>query len=111
MMLGHCKGGAVHLNGSGKTLTISEGIENGLAVRQMLSTDRETLIAAMSATNLGNFKLPIEPATLIIAADDNQTGNAEALKLGQRAAAAGWRASTLFPPAPGDWNDYLRQGD
>mgnify|MGYP003692622053 FL=1 len=111
MMLGHCKGGAVHLNGSGKTLTISEGIENGLAVRQMLSTDRETLIAAMSATNLGNFKLPIEPATLIIAADDNQTGNAEALKLGQRAAGAGWRASTLPPPAPGDWNDYLQRGD
>ena len=89
MMLGDCKAGAVHLGGSGKPLTISEGIENGLAVRQMLSTDRETLIAAMSATNLGNFKLPIEPATLIIAADDNQTGNAEALKLGQRAAGAG----------------------
>jgi len=111
MMLGDCKAGAVHLGGSGKPLTISEGIENGLAVRQMLSTDRGTFIAAMSATNLGNFKLPNEPATLIIAADDDQTGSAEALKLGQRAADAGWRASTLFPPAPGDWNDYLRRGD
>lgn len=111
MMLGDCKGGAVYLGGSGEPLTVSEGIENGLAVKQMLSSKHGTFMAAMSATNLGSLKLPNEPATLIIAADDDQTGKLEALKLGQRAADHGWRASTLFPPAPGDWNDYLRRGD
>jgi hypothetical protein len=111
MMLGDCKGGAVHLGGSGRLLIISEGVENGLAVRQMSSLVQGTFLAAMSATNLGSCKLPSEPATLVIAADDDQTGKLEALKLGQRAADHGWRASTLFPPAPGDWNDYLRRGD
>ena len=32
MMLGDCKGGAVHLGGSGETLIVSEGIENGLSI-------------------------------------------------------------------------------
>ena len=111
MMLGDCKGGAVNLGGSGELLIISEGVENGLAVRQMSSLGQGTFLAAMSATNLGSFKLPPQPATLIIAADDDQTGMLEALKLGERAAGLGWKASTLLPPVPGDWNDYLQRGD
>jgi phage/plasmid primase-like uncharacterized protein len=111
MMLGDCKGGAVYLGGSGEPLTVSEGVENGLAVKQVLSSNHGTFMAAMSATNLGNFKLPPQPATLIIAADGDQTGTLEALKLGERAAGLGWTASTLPPPSPGDWNDYLQRGD
>ena len=111
MMLGDCKGGAVHLGGTGGPLIISEGIENGLAIRQMLTSKEGTFLAAMSATNLGSLKLPPAPATLVIAADDDQTGKLEALKLGERAAGLGWRASTMLPPPPGDWNDYLRRGD
>ena len=111
MMLGDCKGGAVHLGGTGDPLTVSEGIENGLCVKQMLSSNHGTFLAAMSATNLGCLKLPLEPQTLIIAADDDQTGKLEALKLGERASGLGWKASTLFPPGPGDWNDYLQRGD
>ena len=111
MMLGDCKGGAIHLGGTGNPLTVSEGIENGLSVKQMLSSNHGTFLAAMSATNLGSLKLPLEPQTLIIAADDDQTGKVEALKLGERASGLGWKASTLFPPSPGDWNDYLQRGD
>tara|TARA_B110000285_G_C14551590_1_gene349462 strand:- start:161 stop:412 length:252 start_codon:yes stop_codon:yes gene_type:complete len=83
MMLGDCKGGAIHLGGTGNPLTVSEEIENGLSVKQMLSSNHGTFLAAMSATNLGNLKLPLEPQTLIIAADDDQTGKIEALKLGE----------------------------
>lgn len=111
MMLGDCKGGAVHLGGTGNPLTVSEGIENGLSVKQMLSSKHGTFLAAMSATNLGSLKLPLEPQTLIIAADDDQTGKLEAMKLGERASGLGWKASTLLPPGPGDWNDYLQRGD
>jgi phage/plasmid primase-like uncharacterized protein len=77
----------------------------------MLSSNHGTFMAAMSETNLGSFKLPPQPATLIIVADDDQTGMLEALKLGERAAGLGWTASTLPPPSPGDWNDYLQRGD
>jgi phage/plasmid primase-like uncharacterized protein len=111
MMLGDCKGGAVYLGGTGEHLTVSEGIENGLSVKQMLSSNVGTFVAAMSATNLGSFKLPLKPAILIITADDDQTGKLEALKLGERAAGLGWRASALLPPSPGDWNDYLQRGE
>ena len=111
MMLGDCKGGAVHLGGSGETLVVSEGIENGLSAKQMLPINLGTFVAAMSATNVGNLKLPTKPATLIIAADDDQTGMLEAKKLGERASGFGWEASMLPPPAPGDWNDYLQRGD
>lgn len=111
MMLGDCKGGAVHLGGTGNPLTVSEGIENGLSVKQMLSSKHGTFLAAMSATNLGSLKLPLEPQTLIIAADDDQIGKLEAIKLGERASGLGWKASTLLPPGPGDWNDYLQRGD
>ena len=110
-MLGDCKGGAVYLGGSGEPLTVSEGVENGLAVKQVLSSNHGTFMAAMSATNLGSFKLPSQTATLIIAVDDDQTGKLEAMKLGERAAGLGWKASTLLPPGPGDWNDYLQRGD
>ena len=111
MMLGDCKGGEVHLGGSGETLVVSEGIENGLSAKQMLPINLGTFVAAMSATNVGNLKLPTKPATLIIAADDDQTGMLEAKKLGERASGFGWEASMLPPPAPGDWNDYLQRGD
>jgi len=111
MMLGDCKGGSVYLGGAGDPITISEGIENGLSCRQMLTSKIGTFLAAMSASNLGNFKLPSKPTTLIIAADDDHIGKVEAFKLGQRAASLGWRASTLMAPPPGDWNDYLKRGD
>ena len=111
MMLGDCKGGSVYLGGAGDPITISEGVENGLSCRQMLTSKIGTFLAAMSASNLGNFKLPSKPTTLIIAADDDHIGKVEAFKLGQRAASLGWRASTLMAPPPGDWNDYLKRGD
>ena len=111
MMLGDCKGGSVYLGGAGDPITIREGIENGLSCRQMLTSKIGTFYAAMSASNLGNFKLPSKPTTLIIAADDDHIGKVEAFKLGQRAASLGWRASTLMAPPPGDWNDYLKRGD
>ena len=111
MMLGDCKGGAVYLGGKGYSLAVTEGIENGLSLKQLWPLNHGTFLAAMSATNVGNLKLPLEPQTLIIAADDDQTGKLEALKLGERASGLGWKASTLFPPGTGDWNDHLQRGD
>jgi hypothetical protein len=111
MMLGDCKGGAVHLGGTGSSIVVSEGIENGLSVIQMSTQTEGTFIAAMSANNIANLRLPHNPATLVIAADGDLTGQAAALKLGERAAGLGWRASILTPPPPGDWNDHLRCGD
>ena len=66
----------------------------------MLHSKNGTFLAAMSATNLGSLKLPPEPATLIIAADDDQTGKLKRSSLVSGLLALGWRASTLLPPHP-----------
>jgi hypothetical protein len=44
MMLGDCKGGSVYLGGAGDPITISEGIENGLSCRQLLTSKIGTFL-------------------------------------------------------------------
>jgi len=106
-MLGPCNGASVYVGGSGKNIVLCEGIENALSALRMLGWERATFLSALSAAGLKNFALPKKPGTLILMPDTYEVGKVSALKLGERAAGLGWKASTIFPPRKGDWNDYL----
>ena len=106
-MLGPCNGASVYVGGSGKNIVLCEGIENALSALRMLGWERATFLSALSAAGLKNFALPRKPGTLILMPDSDEVGKVSALQLGERAAGLGWKASTLFPPRKGDWNDYL----
>ena len=106
-MLGPCSGASVYVGGSGKNIVLCEGIENALSALRMLGWERATFLSALSAAGLKNFSLPRKPGTLILMPDSDEVDKVSALQLGERAAGLGWKASTLFPPRKGDWNDYL----
>ena len=106
-MLGPCNGASVNVGGSGKNIVLCEGIENALSALRMLGWERATFLSALSAAGLKNFALPKKPGSLILMPDTDKVGKVSALKLGERAAGLGWKASTIFPPRKGDWNDYL----
>ena len=107
MMLGDCKGGAVHLGGTGDTLIVSEGIENGLAFAQFENGGMGEYWAALSTSGLKALQLPDRPSTLIVAADSDDTGTNAAFALISRAANEGWNARFIAPSPGKDWNDEL----
>ncbi len=106
-MLGPCRGASVYVGGSGEKLVICEGIENTLSALRMFGWRRATFFSALSANGMKNLKLPEKPGTVIILSDGDKVGQASAVSLGERAAVLRWRASTMYPPSKGDWNDYL----
>ncbi len=106
--LGHVKGGAIRLgelDGSG-TLIVCEGPEDGLSLLQMLDTP---VWVAAGATFLPAMQFPREIRSVVIAADNDVVGNAEALKAGRTFAARGLNVS-IIKPKKGfkDFNDELR---
>ena len=107
MMLGDCKGGAVHLGGAGNTLIVSEGIENGLAFAQFEDGQMGEYWAALSTSGLKSLKLPEARSKLIVAADGDDAGFNAAFALINRAATEGWNAQLISAPQGKDWNDEL----
>ena len=109
MMLGDCKGGAVHLGGQGDTLIVSEGIENGLAFAQLDNWEMGEYWAALSTSGVKSLQLPDHPSNLIVAADGDDAGTNAAFALISRAANEGWNARFIAPSPGKDWNDELRE--
>ena len=106
-MLGAVAGGAVRLTEGQGPLVVAEGVETGLSLACGLLTGPATIWAALSTSGLRGLRLPDQPGALIVASDGDAPGQAAAFALAERAAALGWKVSTLPAPEGHDWNDVL----
>ena len=110
LMLGPCNGGAVRLSEVGGPLYVTEGIETGLSVQQLMADRSPSVWAALSSSGIKGLQLPDTPGKLVIASDGDDAGAEAAQVLAQRAAGLGWTVSLLPAPQGHDWNDVLRKG-
>jgi Toprim domain-containing protein len=110
MMLGLCCGGSVRLSQGTGPLVISEGIETGLSLLQLLTGRNPTVWATLSTSGMKGVELPKKPHKMIIGVDGDEAGREAANTLAERAAALGWSVSFMEAPEGQDWNDVL-QGD
>ena len=108
-MLANCAGGAVRIVEADGALVVCEGIETGLSLASGLLQRPATIWAAMSASGMGNLRLPPTPARLTIATDGDDAGRTAAHKLADRAHKLGWAVSFLHAPDGKDWNDVLQE--
>ena len=108
-MLGNCAGGAVRLVEADGALVVCEGIETGLSLASGLLQRHAKIWAAMSASGMGNLRLPPTPARLTIATDGDSAGREAAHKLADRAHKLGWAVSFLHAPDGKDWNNVLQE--
>jgi phage/plasmid primase-like uncharacterized protein len=110
------RGGAVRLFPSGRSLSVTEGLETALAVHQFT---RDPVWAAVSAPLLEAFEPPTQVEHLDIWADLDRKGAGEkaAYALQERMRARGLRAVVHLPfgPLPADqksldWADFWAGG-
>jgi len=110
MMLGSCCGDSVRLSHGVGPLVITEGIETGLSLLQMLADRSLAVWATLSTSGMKGVKLPKEPHNLIIGVDDDEAGKQAATTLATRATMLGWEVSLMRAPDGQDWNDVLMLG-
>lgn len=102
LSLGRISGGAVRLAPCARSITVCEGIEDGLAVMQ--ETGR-AVWAALGTSNLGAIRFPVRPDEVVIAGDSDDAGRAAARKAADAYAAQGLSARLVFPlPGYKDFN-------
>lgn len=104
MMLGPCRGGAVHLGVPGDVLMVGEGIETCLAA--MLATGHLAW-AALSTSGLRTLDLPRDVRDVIVLADGDDPGEAAARDCAWRWKREGRRVRIARPPQGMDFNDTL----
>jgi putative DNA primase/helicase len=111
--LGPTRGCAVRLDQFelGKLLVLAEGIETALSVRQqMRENDRDCCVwSTLSTAGLRSLILPYDAADILIAADNDEPGEAAAQDAARRWMAEGRRVSIARPSAEfNDFNDVLQ---
>ena len=111
MMLGAVRGGAVRLAEGPGPLVVAEGIETALSLMSGLLSQWGSVWATLSAVGMGGLRLPSEAGELVVAIDSDDVGAGlrEGRALARRAAALGWKVSTLPAPRGRDWNDVLAE--
>lgn len=108
IMRGIAGGGIVRLAEPTETLALAEGIESALSFAQLA---RIPTWAALSAGNFSNVDLPANVREVVVAADNDERGLADARKAGQRWRMEGRAVRIVRPTAAGqDWNDVLKGG-
>ena len=106
MTLGPCKSGAVPLAPAGPILAIAEGIETALSFMQ--ATGIPTW-SALSAGGIRSLILPPSVHEVIIAADNDPTGLANAYAAARRWTTYGRKVRVVVPPTGrGDFSDMAR---
>jgi hypothetical protein len=104
MMLGPCRGGAVHLAEPGDVLMVGEGIETCLAA---MKATGHPVWAALSTSGLRSLDLPADVRDVIVLADADEAGEAAAQECGWRWKREGRRVRIARPPRGMDFNDLL----
>jgi DNA primase len=105
MALGPVKGGACWLSQPGPHLVVTEGIEDGLSVREATGLP---VWVGLSAGGVTSLELPELVSMVTIAADPDAAGMAAAEAAVKRWTALG--VAVRVSPAPnGDYNDMARQ--
>jgi hypothetical protein len=104
MMLGPCRGGAVHLANPGDVLMVGEGIETCLAA--MLASGHAAW-AALSTSGLRALDLPKDVRNVILLADGDDAGEAAARACGWRWKREGRCVRIARSPQGMDFNDLL----
>jgi putative DNA primase/helicase len=104
MMLGPCRGGAVHLGEPGEILMVGEGIETCLAAMQATGYPAW---AALSTSGLRTLDLPGWIRDVIVMADGDDPGEAAARDCALRWMRQGRRIRIARPPRGLDFNDVL----
>ena len=107
MMLGPCRGGAVHLGEAAEVLMVGEGIETCLAAMQATG---KSAWAALSASGLRVIDLPETVRELIVLTDGDDPGEAAARDCAIRWMERGRRVRIARPPRGMDFNDMLLDG-
>jgi len=105
---GVAAGGVVRLVEPGAALALAEGVESALSFMQLSGIPTWS---ALCAGNFCNVKLPTSVRDVVIAADNDERGLAEARKAGRRWRLEGRRVRIVRPTIAGqDWNDVLKGG-
>lgn len=106
LTLGRLTGGAVRMGPPAGELTLTEGVEDALAVVQ--ATGRVAW-ATCGTSNLGKVALPAVVNTVVIGADADDAGRAAAAKAADAYAERWLKVRIAYPPAPAkDWNDLIQ---
>ena len=108
MMLGPCRGGAVHLVPAGDTLMVGEGIETCLSVMRV--TGKPTW-AALSTSGLRTLDLPDSVTSMTVLADGDDAGEVAAQHSATRWRREGRKVRIERPPRGTDFNDVLVLGE
>lgn len=108
IMRGLAGGGIVRLAEPAEVLAVAEGIESGFSFMQLSGIPTWP---ALSAGNFCRLKLPATAREVVIAADNDERGLADARKAGCRWRMEGRRVRIVHPRVAGqDWNDVLKGG-
>jgi len=110
--LGNVKGGAVWLTRPTSQLIITEGVEDALALMTANCGDSRfadwSYAAAVSANNLPNLELPREVQTVVVGADNDDTGRNAANEAACRFLCEGRDGQIAYPPdGHKDFNEAL----
>ncbi len=105
---GLARGGAVRLDDPKGTVFVTEGVEDGIAVRAALASEKSAVWAAPSASFLHLVEFPETVQRVVICADNDDAGRAAANRLKLRMLTEGRRVRICLPPNEGaDWSDIL----
>lgn len=104
--MGLLLGNGVRFGRASDALTVGEGLETMLSLRQVMPT--MPVVAALSANHLAALELPPALRRLYLARDDDPAGRWAVETLAERARSVGIEALTLGP-ALADFNEDLRR--
>ena len=104
MALGPLRGSAVRLGRATDTVCLTEGIEDGLALQQMM---HRPAWAVLGAKNFKNVELPDNIETVILAPDGDEAGQAVIRETVDRLIKLGRKVYSAKLPAGRDWVDVL----
>ena len=104
MALGTIRGGAVRLGPTTDRVWITEGVEDGLAVIQMM---RETAWAVLGTAGFKSVEIPASIREVVLAPDGDEAGQVVIREASKRFAGPGRDVRTIKLPPGKDWCNLL----
>lgn len=100
------------MNESRATVLLSEGIEDGFAIKAAMASDKSAVWAAPTASFLHLVEFPDLVRRVVICSDNDGAGRTAAEKLKSRLLSEGRRVRLYLPPREGaDWSDILSKSE